>query len=350
MPIVADTYPYVIGVDTHSRTHTYAILNTRTSEVHGPNSFPTHPAGRARALAWIHRHTNGEPVLLAIEGASSYGQPLTLDALTAGLEVTEVRPPVRASRARYGKTDEFDALAAARATLTCPVDQLAQPRQGDLRGALDVLVLTRDQLTRDSTSTSHELTALLRRYDLGHDARRALTPPQIHTITGWRDRATDTLEQRFARRRAVVLAKQWEQFRHQLDQNQRDLTDLVGQLAPTLLEQVGVGPVSAARILVAYSHKGRIRSKHAFARLAGAAPIPASSGNQHDARLDRFGDRALNSALYRIVQTRLLHDPETKTYFERRTKEGKSRKRIIRCLKTIIARKVFTHLNQVMTA
>lgn len=76
----------------------------------------------------------------------------------------------------------------------------------------------------------------------------------------------------------------------------------------------GVGPVTAAIIICAYSHHGHIRSEAAFAALGGVAPRPASSGNTTRHRLNRSGDRQLNRAFDVIVRTRMSFDPDTKDY------------------------------------
>jgi transposase len=85
-----------------------------------------------------------------------------------------------------------------------------------------------------------------------------------------------------------------------------------------------------------------LRSEAAFAMLCGAAPLPASSGRTDRHRLNRSGDRQANAALYRIVLTRLRHDPRTRAYLERRTEQGLNKKEIIRCLKRYVAREVYT--------
>src|SRR5207248_887980 len=86
----------------------------------------------------------------------------------------------------------------------------------------------------------------------------------------------------------------------------------------------------------------RLSSEAAFARLCGVAPIPAGSGKTDGYhRLHRGGDRQANSALWRIVLVRMATDPDTKAYVTRRTKEGKQKKFIIRCLKRYIARELF---------
>jgi transposase len=116
---------------------------------------------------------------------------------------------------------------------------------------------------------------------------------------------------------------------------------LVKEMAPQLLEEVGVGPLTAAELLIAWSHAGRVRSEAAFAQMAGVAPIPASSGQVTRHRLNRCGDRHLNCALHQIVLARVLHHAETKAYYHRKKAEGRSPKEIKRLLKRYLARRVF---------
>ena len=117
-------------------------------------------------------------------------------------------------------------------------------------------------------------------------------------------------------------------------------------LAPALLDEPGVGTIVAAQLLVAWSHHGRLRSEAAFARLAGVAPLPASSGQTVRHRLSRGGDRQLNRALHTIVLHRRHHDPQTKAYIERRLAEGKSRREATRLLKRYVARHLYRLLEQ----
>ncbi len=125
------------------------------------------------------------------------------------------------------------------------------------------------------------------------------------------------------------------------DELERELRLLVHALAPQLLAVHGVGPISAAQVLVAWSHPGRFRSEAAFARLAGAAPIPASSGQVIRYRLDRGGDRKLNRALHTIVVCRRRSHAATIAYVQRRVAEGKSKRDATRCLKRYLARSIF---------
>ncbi len=121
----------------------------------------------------------------------------------------------------------------------------------------------------------------------------------------------------------------------------REIETLTRKLAPQLLDQPGVGPLLAAQVVISWSHQGRIVSEAAFARLAGVAPIPASSGQTIRYRLDRSGDRQLNRALHMILVTRRRAPPPTIAYINRRIQEGKSRREVIRCLKRYLARNLY---------
>ena len=130
------------------------------------------------------------------------------------------------------------------------------------------------------------------------------------------------------------------------DELDRELLAHVRALAPTLLDEPGVGPVVAAQLIVAWSHRGRLRSEACFARLAGVAPVPASSGQTTRHRLSRGGDRQLNRALHTIVLHRRQHDPATRDYIARRVAEGKSRRDATRLLKRYLARHLYRLLQQ----
>jgi transposase len=120
-----------------------------------------------------------------------------------------------------------------------------------------------------------------------------------------------------------------------------ELRPVLEALCPRLLAEPGVGTISAAELINAWSHPGRIRSEAAFAMLAGAAPIPASSGQTVRHRLNRSGDRQLNRALHTITMSRLRHDPRTHAYAQKRREEGKTPREIRRCLKRYVARQLF---------
>jgi transposase len=123
------------------------------------------------------------------------------------------------------------------------------------------------------------------------------------------------------------------------------LAPLLAATAPELLGLFGVGPDTAAALLVAAGdNPERLHSEAAWAHLCGVSPLQASSGKVTRHRLDRGGDRQANSALWRIAMVRIAHDPETTAYFERRVKEGRSKPEVIRILKRYIAREVYRYL------
>lgn len=337
MTIVAEQFQFVTGVDTHARRHQFAVID-HTGRLTEERSYPANAAGITRAVSWVKTTTAGAPVLASIDGLGSYGRLLG-DAFTgAGI------PTVQAPTIRYrpaGKDDTIDARLAATSVLPLEDTRLNRPKAGIEREALQILLTAREAMNRDRTAAINALTALVRRTDLGIDARRKLSLTTIRTISKWRHRPTDTLDIRVARTEASRLARTITEFRTQLAQNEAELRKIVTTTAPALLTEYGIGPVSAATIYAAWSHPGRVRSEAAFARLAGVAPKPISSGNRTRHRLDRGGDRRLNAALHRIVLTRWRSHPETLAYAARRRTEGRTDRDIRRALKRVIARHAY---------
>ena len=142
-----------------------------------------------------------------------------------------------------------------------------------------------------------------------------------------------------------TLARRWQQLQAELDALDTQLQKLVAAAAPTLVALPGVGIDTAGQLLVtAGDNPERLRSEAAFAHLCGVAPIPASSGRTDRHRLNRGGDRQANHALWRIALVRMHCHPPTRTYVERRTKQGLSKPEIMRCLKRYIAREIYHHL------
>ena len=133
--------------------------------------------------------------------------------------------------------------------------------------------------------------------------------------------------------------------RDALAANRAQLQTIVDQMAPGLTDRRGIGAVTAAQAIVSFSHVGRCRNDAAFAALSGTSPLPASSGQTVRHRLNRGGDRALNSAIHTIAITRMRCCPVTKAYVARRTAEGKSSREIQRCLNRYITRELYRALN-----
>ena len=343
LSIVAHSHPFVVGVDTHARNHVYAILDANTGALLETRQFPTTAAGINRAITWVARRTNADAdTLWVIEGAASYGAILAGTVAAHGFPVAEAPRMDAKSRRGTGKTDSLDAHRMAMAVLPLPVEKLRRPRLNDgIRQGLRILVTARESMAKDKTRSINALNALVRSNDLGIDARRKLTPAQIQEVSRWREREEE-LALSIARTEAVRLAKHVLELEEQLKSNETRLDELVkvSEAAP-LLEMKGFRAVTAAKCLVAWSHQGRVGSEAAFACLAGVNPIPASSGNTVRHRLNRGGDRRLNSALHMAAVTRMTHDAETCDYVEKRRAEGKTDKEIRRCVKRFLARRVF---------
>ena len=138
------------------------------------------------------------------------------------------------------------------------------------------------------------------------------------------------------------LAKRWQQLDREITELERELHTLTKAAAPRLLAEPGIGPDTAAKLLViASDNPDRVCSDAALAALCGASPVEASSGKTKRHRLNRGGDRQGNNALWTIANNRLIHHPETRAHAARRSAEGLSRKEILRCLKRNLARRLY---------
>lgn len=343
MPIVAEQYAFVIGVDTHAATHSLALVTAATGGIVTEAVFPNSPAGLDRALRWITGKINGESALIVIEGVGSYGAGLAQRAAAAGLLVAEPSPMPAAERRGVGKTDALDAVRIARSVLGVDTSGLRWPRATGQRVVLRVLSVAREEMVAERTRAINALTALLRTVDLGVDARKALPHRMFKVIAGWRERREDTVIAT-CRQEAIRLAKRIVTLEAELADNRKALDAAVSDVAPELCELPGVGSVVAASVLMAWSHPGRVRSEAAFAALAGTCPIPASSGNTVRHRLNRGGDRRLNRALTTVVIVRMRTHAATRAYVARRRAEGRTTKEIMRSLMRYITRQLYRTL------
>lgn len=343
MDIVSQTRPFVVGVDTHARTHTYAVLTASTGQLIATRQFPTSPPGIRRALGWINGLVKGDlATMWVIECAATFGARLARAVADAGYDVVEAARMDARAHHSIGKSDPLDAHRIGAAVLPLPTDQLRHIRADDgIRAALRVLITAREDMSTQRTASVNALTALLRVFDLGLDARRSLTDRQIALVASWRSRKED-LALGVARHQAVRLAKQIRALDAELTGNHSHIDVLVKQSeASALLDETGIGPVTAAIAYTVWSHPGRVHSDAAFASIAGVSPIPASSGNTTRQRLSRGDDRRLNRALHMATVTRMTYDPETRAYVDKRRAEGRTTKEIRRCLKRYLARRIY---------
>jgi transposase len=226
-------------------------------------------------------------------------------------------------------------------------DRLPSSRADGDREALRILLGARREMTVTRTKQINRLRALLL---AGDDtdrelARGTLTDVRLNAIARRRGTNGDTIEQAVRRGETRRLALTIRAAAQELAANKQQLIDLVTAVAPGLLDKQGVGPVSGAQAIVSWSHAGRCRNDAAFAALAGASPIPASSGRTTRHRLNRGGDRHLNRALHDIVKTRSRVCPRTHAYIAKRRAAGKSDREIRRSLKRYVARELYRTLN-----
>jgi transposase len=327
----------IIGVDTHTDTHTACLIDYTGREI-GLCTFEAAPDGYMALLTWAGEHAHG-PVLWAVEGTRSHGTGLVRVLIAAGQQVVEAGRPTRPSRRPGGKSDPADARLAARATLSRT--HHAQPRSDGDREALRILLLAREHANTTRTAAINMFKALLLTVPdtLREPLRRLSTPRQTAACATLRVLARHSPAELVLRETLRSLARQIRLLDKEIRANQRQLRDLVAAMNPGLLAEPGVGAVSAAHLIIAWSHPGRCRSEAAFAALAGVSPIEASSGRITRHRLNRFGDRKLNCALHTIVNWRMLHDHEpTQHYLERRRAQQKTDAEIRRCLKRYTAR------------
>jgi transposase len=340
MAMLADSADAVIGVDTHTGTHT-ACLVDRLGRQLAVITVPADPGGYRRLLAWARQNAPGSQLAWSVEGTRSHGLGLARYLHAHGQLITEAGRPERVSKRPGGKSDPADAARAARDALSA--GRLAQPRADGSREALRILLTARAQASTARTAAVNTLKALILAApdDLRQQLRGLSTPRQASRCRSLPVHASQPIAEQVLRAELRRLATHIGARDKELRANKTRLRQLVAQVMPVLLEQPGVGPMSAAQLLVSWSHKGRCRSDAAFAALAGVSPLQASSGKITRHRLNRFGDRQLNRALHVIVNWRMLHHAQTKDYLARRRAEQKSDPEIRRCLKRYATRQLF---------
>jgi transposase len=338
-----DGHEVVGGVDTHKDTHTAAAIDER-GRLLGCEQFPATPRGYQDLLAWLRGHTgpNGR-LLVGVEGTGAYGTGLTRLLLAEQVEVVEIDRPDRKTRRLQGKSDPIDAIAAAQAAQSGRATGRPKHRQGRVE-ALRALRVARRSAIHQRADAQRQLKALIiTAPDALRERLRDLTDTQLITTCARmrpnRDTACPVTATTLALR---SLARRHQQLSTEIRDLDKLITPLVQTINPRLLAVFGVGPDTAGQLLITTGdNPDRITNEAAFAMLCGAAPIPASSGRTHRHRLNRGGDRQANAALYRIVLSRLRHDPATRAYAQRRTTEGKTTAEIIRCLKRYVARELY---------
>jgi transposase len=339
----------VAGVDTHLDTHTAALCDAR-GRVMSQLQAPATPAGYQQMLAWARAAAGDRQLVWAIEGTRHYGLGLARHLTRQGQRVTEIDSTRHIAKRKAGKSDPIDAVRAARELLARP--EPAQPRADGNREALRLLMIDRDNAVQSAKTARTVLASVivtapaglredLRRLTAARRARACAAlscPPGADRLTQITYQTLIRLGERVTGLYAVAADLETQ------------IAGLVEDLAPGLVTaESGLGALSAAQILLSWSHAGRITTEQAFAMLSGTAPVPVSSGRTDRHRLNRLGDRQLNRALHIIAVTRMRSHPPTLAYVQRRRAEGKTDKEIRRCIKRYLARHLYRTLNRLDT-
>lgn len=333
----------VAGVDTHRDTHHVAVLDLQ-GRLLADHEFPTGVAGYQQLLDWVGGFglING----VGVELTGSYGAGLTRHLLAAGIPVYEVNTTHKQVRSRRGKDDRIDAEQAARKLLAGAATAIPKDTTGAIE-SVRMLMVVHDSAVKSRTLAINQFKSLLiTAPDTLRSQFSGLTT-QRQTSKAFALRPTGTLSDpvQAGKRALQRLAARIRNLDAEIRDADKELAALVKTTAPTLAGVFGVGPHNAATLLVAAGQNiDRITSSAKFARFAGVAPVPISSGQTNRMRLHRGGDRQANRALYMITITRLAHDPRTRTYQERRANEQLSKRDIIRCLKRHISREIYKAL------
>jgi transposase len=340
----------VLGVDTHAEEHVAAVI-TALGVLVASSAFAATAPGYRALVAWARGH--GAVRRAGVEGTGSYGAALARHLRAAGVAVIEVNRPDRAARRRRGKTDAVDAEAAARAVLGGQAAVTPKTADGPVE-TLRLLKLAKDSAVKARTQAINQLKAVLVGADpelreamtgLGRAAliRRCaeLADPDTTDDDGVAATVAYTLR---------LLAHRVQHLSAEVNELAKRITHAIEAHAPQLLERRGVGPDSAAALLItAGDNPERLHTEASLAALCGASPIEASSGKTRRHRLNRGGDRQANAALHRIAITRLRCDQRTRDYVDRRTAEGKTRREALRCLKRYIAREIYNLIRPATT-
>jgi transposase len=344
MTIVEPARGVTGGVDTHLEVHVAAALDPLGALL-GSAPFPTTPAGYQALLSWLEGF--GKVTKVGVEGTGSYGAGLSKFLAGAGIAVIEVNRPNRAERRRSGKSDPLDAIEAARAALGGRATSIAKSKDGAVEAIRALVVAKRSGRVARTAALTQMRHLVISAPDQLRSRLRGLT------ITAFVTEASKLRPARcgdpvLAGTKASVasLARRVQALDDELAELDVRIEALVAASWPELLGLFGVGPDTAATLLVsAGDNPERLHSEAAWAHLCGVAPIPTGSGKTAGRfRLDRGGDRQANSALWRIVMVRIAHDPETTAYFNRKVKEGRSKPEIIRLLKRYVAREIYRYL------
>jgi transposase len=330
----------VLGVDTHKDVHAAVVLSPLGARL-GGKAFPATAAGYGQLLDWACAF--GLLRRAGVECTGSYGAALTRHLLAAGIEVLEVNEPDKAIRRRRGKTDAIDAEAAARAVLSGRAGATAKTGDGPVEMAR-MFRLAKASAVKARTQAINQLrSVLVTAAPAVREPLAGLGPKTLFRRCAGLTSVTPAIDVTTAAVHTLrVLGSRILRLSEEISELEQLLTTVIQSHTPRLLQRIGIGPDSAAALLItAGDNPDRMGGEASFAALCGVSPVEKSSGKTERRRLNHGGDRQANAALYRIVLTRLRWDPATRAYLDRRIREGKTRREVIRCLKRYVAREIY---------
>lgn len=347
--MLADLVEHVIGVDPDRDRFTVGLIDSGTGGAIDSAEFKTCPGGYRDAIEWADGlDTTADSRVWVVEGSGSYGSGLT-QVLSYETEwVIEFDHPQTRATPDGAKSDRLDAFRGAREALGR--DKWAQPRARGNREGLRALLVARNGAQKSRTKAINELKALILTapVELREDLKGLTKAPLLKRCSGLRPDPAGDIELHSTKTALRAIARRINTLTAEANELEAAIKALVDDFAPALVDEIGIGYLSAAQIIVSWSHPGRCRNAGAFARLAGAAPIEANSGQEQARhRLCRGGDRQLNRALHTIVIVRTAHDQRTKDYISKRLSEGKTKRETRRCLKNYVARHVYRILEAI---
>jgi transposase len=331
----------VIGADTHKRTHTCGAVDAATGRQAGELTAAAREPGFRELLAWGRGLDGGR--VWALEDCRHVSGALERFLVAAGERVVRVPPKLMGQSRRgeraAGKSDPIDALAVARAALREGPETLPAAHLDEEALQIKLLLDHREDLVKARSEDQCRLRWHL--HDLWPDLE---IPAGCLDRMVWLDRLARRLSRAGQETRARIARELVTEIRRRtrrVTELGREIAALVEARAPGLLGMEGCGPLTAARLIAETGGAARFSSDAKFARLAGVAPIPASSGNRTRHRLDRGGNRRLNCALHRIAVTQGRCHAPAREFLARKQAEGKSRREALRCLKRHLARRVW---------
>jgi transposase len=319
-----------LGIDAHKRTHTVVAVDDAGRQLGQRTTVSTTTEAHLELVRWADGF--GAERVWAVEDCRHLSRRLEADLLGAGERIVRV-PPKLMAHARdaartYGKSDPIDALAVARAALRHPDLPIAQ-LDGPAR-ELRLLVDHREDLVKDRTGHINRLRWHLHELDPAWDpASRSLAAfKNLDAIAG---RLVNV--EGMVARIAADLVGRIRELTVTIRALEREITERVKVLAPALLLIVGIGALGAAKIVAETADVRRFKSKDAYARHNGTAPLPVWSGNRQRHRLSRTGNRQINCAIHRIAITQKRCHPPAQHYLEHRAQLGNTSTEALRALK-----------------